>query len=169
MTQLVSGSHTVCHQGDIVVFVVGARINKWWLLPMSLPILSRMGAMLRELSRDPDSGFLGSQSLGLGGMLQYWRSVDDLLRYADARDRHHRPAAKNFLRRVFANQAVGVWHELYAVPAGHFEALYLNMPRFGVGRVFPPTPARGELAKSRGRLSAAALAIGRSQVGAAAV
>jgi hypothetical protein len=162
MAQIVAGAQTVRRQGDIVVFVIGARINKWWLLPLSLPILSRMNAMLAELSRDPDSGFLGVQPLGFGSMVQYWRSVDDLLRYANARDREHRPAAKRFFQKLFANQAVGVWHETYAVPAGHYEASYANMPRVGLGKLSELVEARGELARAQNRLCPEALEVGRT-------
>ncbi|CAM5694173.1 hypothetical protein SANTM175S_00904 [Streptomyces antimycoticus] len=29
---------------------------------------------------------------------------------------------------------VGFWHETYAVPAGAHEAVYVNMPAFGLGK-----------------------------------
>lgn len=165
MSHIVVGKRVVQREGDLVVLVIGARINKWWLLPLSLPILARMNAMLKELAADPDSGFLGVQSLGFGGMVQYWRSVDDLLRYASARDREHRPAAKAFFRKIFHNQAVGVWHETYAVPAGHYEALYANMPRTGLGKSSELVEAAGALARAENRLCPAALALGRPSGG----
>lgn len=162
MTKIVPGRQTVHNDRDIVVFIIGARVNKWWLLPISLPILSRMRKMLAELTRDPESGFLGAQQLGFGGMVQYWRSVDDLLRYASDPKREHKPTAKRTYQKIFDNQAVGIWHETYAVPAGHYECTYGNMPRLGLGKIKPLVEAKGKLATAKGRLAPDALTIGRT-------
>lgn len=161
MSRIIRGSQTVQRSDDVVVLAIGARVNKWWLLPLSMPILSRMGAMLKELEGDPSSGFLGVQPLGVAAMLQYWRSVEDLQRYANDKAREHRPAAKRFYQKLFANQAVGVWHETYALPAGHYEGLYVNMPAFGLGKLGGLVPALGALAQADQRMSAAGLAVGR--------
>lgn len=160
MANLIEGRRTVQRREGIVVFLIGARVNKWWLLPFALPVLSRMPAMLKELLRDPDSGLLAVQPLGIGGMVQYWRSVDDVIRYANDDSRTHRPTAKRFFRKIFKNRAAGVWHELYVVPPGHYEVLYLNMPRFGLGQVGPVVEARGELATTRQRLAPEVFAAG---------
>jgi len=154
MTDINHGPLTVTNDEDIVVFLIGARINRWWLLPLSLPIISRMQAMLKELQADPDSGFLGVQPLGFGGMVQYWRSIDHLLAYADDRKREHRPAAKKFYRKLLANDAAGIWHETFIVKAGAYEALYTNMPTFGMGQFRPLVPAKERRANARGRLAA---------------
>lgn len=153
MTHLVPGRQTVTRDDGIVVFLIGARVNKWWLLPFALPVLLAMPKMLKELLRDPDSGLLGVQPLGLGGMVQYWRSADDLVRYANDRSRTHRPTARRFFQKIFKSRALGVWHELYVVPRGHYETLYINMPRFGLGQLGPLVEARGELATTRHRLA----------------
>lgn len=153
MANLIAGRHTVHRHEGIVVFLIGARVNKWWLLPFALPVLLRMPAMLKELLRDPDSGLLGVQPLGFGGMVQYWRSADDLVRYANDGSRTHRPTVRRFFQKIFKSRAAGLWHELYVVPPGHYEAIYVNMPRFGLGRVGPLVEARGELATTKQRLA----------------
>lgn len=155
MPNLIEGKNTIDNGDDLVVLLIGARINRWWLLPLSLPILSKMGRMLEELQADPNSGLLGVQPLGFGGMVQYWKSLDHLLDYADARERTHKPTAKRYYQKLFKNQAVGIWHEAYFVRAGHYEGLYSNMPAFGLTQFRPLLPVTGEYATARRRLRAA--------------
>ncbi len=150
---IIKGRTTVVGDRDIVVFIIGARINKWWLLPLAIPILSRMQAMRRELLNDPSSGLLAVQPLGLGGEVQYWQSLEHLLIYADARNKEHRPTAKRFFQKIFKNEAAGVWHETYVVPKGHYESLYINMPATGLGKIAAPVPATGRLTTAQGRLA----------------
>jgi len=151
---IVRGRMTVDNDEDIVVFLIGARINRWWLLPLALPILSQAPRMLAELQADPDSGLLGVESLGFGGMIQYWKSVAHLERYANDRDRHHQPAWVAFMKKLFKNWAIGVWHETYVVKAGAYESIYSNMPRRGLGKLKPLIPATGSRATAAGRREA---------------
>jgi hypothetical protein len=145
----------LCSQNDqdIVVFLIGARMNKWWLLPFALPVLVKMRSMQKELLEDPESGLLGLQSYGAMDV-QYWRSIDDLHRYAEAGDKQHKPTWKKFYQRLFRNASVGIWHETFIVPAGHYESVYVNMPRVGLGKCVPLHEAKGPLSSSRGRLGA---------------
>ena len=46
-------------EGDFVVFIIGARLNRWWKLPKYLWFLSTMPKMLAEVAANPKSGFLG--------------------------------------------------------------------------------------------------------------
>lgn len=146
------GRLTVDNQHDLVVFIIGARVNRWWLLPLSLPILARMQKMLRELAANPDSGLLGVQPLGFGGMVQYWKSLEHLQAYAHDRNQTHRPAWTQFFQKLFKNVAAGVWHETFAVRAGQYEAVYVNMPRRGMGHFQTLIPAEGGLHTMKGRL-----------------
>jgi hypothetical protein len=115
--------------------------------------------MLEELGSDPNSGLLGYQSLGFG-TVQYWRSTAHLLAYANATQKTHKSAAKSFWRKLFKNEAVGLWHELYAVPRGHYEGFYVNMPKLGLGKVAPLLDVTGERARTEQRLSETALRLG---------
>ena len=153
MASIVPGRMTVENESNIVVFLVGARINKWWLLPFAIPILSRMRKMQQELLSDPDSGLLAIQSLGSADV-QYWKSAEHLMAYASDSGRSHKPAWQAFYKKLFKNEAVGLWHETYRASAGTYESLYVNMPRFGLGKALALTRAEGSRKSIRQRLSA---------------
>ncbi len=152
MTRIEPGRLTTTNDQDIVVFLIGARVNKWWLLPLALPMLARMRNMQRELLADPNSGLIGIQTLGSADV-QYWRSLEDLTRYADDRTRTHRGTAASFYKKLFKNQAVGIWHETYFVRAGAYESLYVNMPAHGLGRFTTLVPAAGARNQMSGRFA----------------
>jgi Domain of unknown function (DUF4188) len=156
MAKINQGRLTVENNQDLVVFLIGARINRLWMLPITLMILGAMPRMLRELRKDPSSGFLGFENFGLGGMVQYWRSVEDLTRYARDSSREHQPADTAYFRRLFKSAAAGVWHETFVVKAGQYESIYTNMPALGLGKVFPLVPATGSRRTILGRLGRAA-------------
>lgn len=141
------------HDGELVVFHIGMTINRWWRVDQWLPTLLAMGPMLRELSRDPDSGLLGFRALlGAGGptVIQYWRSVEELYAYASDRTATHRPAWAAFNRRARkAPGVVGVWHETYRVAGA--ESVYVGTPELGLARATRrvPVTARGDAAPQR--------------------
>jgi hypothetical protein len=82
--------------------------------------------------------------------VQYWRSAEQLGRYA--RDPHlaHQPAWSNHNRRAAASGDVGIWHESYVVPAASIESLYANMPAFGLGEALGAVP-RARARRTRAR------------------
>lgn len=136
--------------GDFVVFLIGMRFNKPWRLDRWGPVVAAMPRMLRELSQRPDLGYLHGESwFGRTTlMLQYWRSLDQLLAYAKARDAQHLPAWAAFNRAVGKDGSVGIWHETYCVGAGRYENVYVNMPAFGLGAAGELLPA-GATARQR--------------------
>jgi len=139
-----------------VVFLIGMRVNRWWQVPIVFGVAAAMVRMLRELTRDPDSGLLGYENYGgrTTLTLQYWRSLDDLLRYAHRDQNAHMPAWRKWIARWGSTRAVGIWHETYVVEPGTYECVYNHMPPFGLGKVGPLLPAEGALQSSRGRLAA---------------
>jgi hypothetical protein len=123
-----------------------------------------MPKMLAELERNKvaaargeaeDLGFLGArQYLGARGPLvvQWWRSTEQLYAYASATDHAHLPAWRAFNQAVRKGPgAVGIWHETYAVTAGHVETIYGNGAKVGLGRVTGTVPVeqRGRYARDR--------------------
>ena len=115
-----------------------------------------MTRMLKELNQHPEMGFLGAEmtlNFPTTLMIQYWRSFEELAVYAGNRDAAHLPAWREFNQRVGSHGDVGIWHETYRVPAGHYEAIYNNMPEFGLGKIFPLIPATGRRESARTRLA----------------
>ena len=123
--------------GEFVVFLIGMRMNAWWKPHKWLPVMFAMPRMVKELTEKPELGFLGAEQwIGRTSiMLQYWRSMDQLLDYAKDRNATHLPAWRAFNKRVGTSGDVGIWHETYRVRAGDYENIYVNMPAFGLGRV----------------------------------
>jgi len=138
--------------GDFVVFLIGARINRWWKLPQHLWFLGTMPKMLKELAANPASGFLGYESLSLTIVVQYWRSLEQLIAYARNRDHSHYPMWVKFNKAIGSNGDIGIWHETYLVRAGEYEAIYNNMPAYGLGKVGKQLDAVGAQNTSSGRL-----------------
>ncbi|MFE2187503.1 DUF4188 domain-containing protein, partial [Streptomyces sp. NPDC059455] len=147
-TELLAGRMTAEAEGEVTVFLIGMRINRFRALRSWLPVFRAMPRMLRELSRDEESGMLGYQVLfGAPRVLyvvQYWDSHERLLEYSVAQDKEHRPAWAAFNRRLREGKGkVGFWHETYVVPAGAHEAVYINMPAFGLGQATGVVPGGG--------------------------
>ena len=142
--------------GTIVVFLIGMRINRPWKFWRWLPVLRAMPTMLQELAARPELGLLASRpifSFRGPAILQYWRSAEHLIAYAHAIDRAHLPAWQAFNRAIGTSGDVGIWHETYVIPAGASEAIYVNMPRFGLGQIAEIYPARGDRATAGKRLA----------------
>lgn len=118
-----------------IVFLIGLRFNKWWRLDAWLPAFLAMPKMLKELSRDAESGLLGYRLLlGERGVtvVQYWKDLGHLYGFAGDPGRTHRPAWTTFFattKRVPG--AVGVWHETYEVKRA--ESIFVDMPPTGLG------------------------------------
>jgi hypothetical protein len=114
-----------------------------------------MPRMLRELYQNPSLGFMShemwfSRTLIL---VQYWRSLDQLMAYASAREAEHLPAWQAFNRAVGTDGSVGIWHETYLAKAGAFESVYANMPPFGLGKVGALVEAKGPYRSAAQRLA----------------
>lgn len=137
---------------ETVLFVIGMRINRlrrvrsWW------PPFVGMPRMLKELQSRPDSGLLGARSYWSGRVLvvmQHWRSVEDLGRYARDPQLLHHGAWAAFNKAAAGTGDVGIFHETYTVPASGVETLYGNMPAFGLALAHAGVP------RSAGRRSRA--------------
>lgn len=144
-------------EGSFVVFLIGMRINQPWKVSEWWPVSRAMPPMLKELYSHPEKGFLGgglflALSNRSPALLQYWRSFDHLDSFARDRNDPHLPAWREFNRRAGRTGSVGIWHETYLVEPGRYEAIYGNMPRFGLAKVAEHLPAGGRLETARRRL-----------------
>ncbi|MFC6067087.1 DUF4188 domain-containing protein [Streptomyces ochraceiscleroticus] len=150
------GRNTAAATGDLVVFIVGMRINRLRALRDWVPVSRATGPVIRELLAARDSGLLGSRTrLGpprVIEVIQYWESQEKLLAYASDAQWQHRPAWAAFNRRVRESRgAVGIFHENYTVRAGAYETIYVDMPPYGLAAAtgIRPVGYRGDTAAAR--------------------
>jgi hypothetical protein len=142
--------------GSFVVFMIGMRINnlllahKWWPVAMAMPRL------VRELAEKPELGFIHAEAwFGRTTiMVQYWRSLDQLLAYARNKEADHLPAWRAFNKAVGTGGSVGIWHETYVASPGTYENIYVNMPPFGLGKAGTMYPATGGKQSAASRMGA---------------
>ena len=155
MARTPRGRATHHHEGDLAVFLIGMRVNALHRPDAWLPVLAAMGPMLRELAADPDSGFLGYRmALSWRGtvLVQYWRSVEDVYRYATDPGARHRPAWTAFNPRARrAPGAVGIWHETFQVAAA--ESVYVDLPVQGLAAATAVRPVTHRLDRAAARLA----------------
>lgn len=141
--------------GPFVVFHIGVRINRLLAVHKWAPVVSAMGPMLRELSQHPELGLLHTEtsvSWRRISFVQYWRSFEQLERFARDRTLPHLDAWRRFNRAIGADGSVGIWHETFLVQAGQYECVYGNMPRSGLALAGEHVPAVGAAETARRRL-----------------
>ncbi len=135
MAQIMAGRFTAKTDEPLVVFLIGMRINRWLAVSKWWPTVAAMGPMLRTLHQHPEKGFLGGESFlypqGIG-LIQYWRSIEDLTHFARNPSDPHQQAWQNFNRSIGTDGSVGIWHETYQVAPSAHESIYVNMPVFGL-------------------------------------
>ena len=147
------GRRTAGIEGDFVVFLIGARLDK--LHPIrslrDLGGMRSMPYMLKYLSERPEKGLLGFETYGLTMNVQYWRSFEHLERFAKDDGDPHLKVWRNYWKRVGKDPRSGIWHETFLVRAGEYEAVYGNMPAHGLARAGEVVPI-GSDSSARGRL-----------------
>ncbi|MGH3728022.1 MAG: DUF4188 domain-containing protein [Micromonosporaceae bacterium] len=118
-------------EGDFAVFITGMRINNFWKVHKWWPTFKSMAPILIAVRSNPELGLLDLHSYMYprgAVMITYWRSIEHLERFANNPEEPHKTAWRNFLSRVGTTGDVGIWHETYVIPAGHYEAVYTNIP-----------------------------------------
>lgn len=155
MTQVLPGRFTAQMDEPFVVFLIGLRINRLFAFNKWIPTAKAMTPMLRSLNQHPEKGFLGAETFfywrGIG-LIQYWRSMDDLERFARSPAEPHAAAWQRFNRAIGADGSVGIWHETYLIQPGQHESIYANMPVFGLAAATNRVPVTGRRDTARGRL-----------------
>ncbi|GAA3745188.1 DUF4188 domain-containing protein [Salinactinospora qingdaonensis] len=149
---------TVEPEAGFVVFIIGMRINTWYRIDKWWRVIRAFRAMFTELTAEPERGLLHARILtGINGVtsVQYWESTDKLLRYAH--DRLHTAAWQQYYR-LLDDGTVGIWHETYQVGAERdtsaqgYEAIYKQMPAFGLGAALGVRPLTRQTRRSSDRL-----------------
>jgi fumigallin biosynthesis monooxygenase-like protein len=135
MAKPLQGRHWARIDGDFVVFLIGARFDLRHPVRTFNDLGGRRGMkyMLDHLMADPAKGLLGYE-FGLPTIMQYWRSFEHLEAFARDPDDPHSVAWRTYWKRVGGDSRSGIWHETYLVRAGEYEAVYANMPPFGLGK-----------------------------------
>lgn len=155
MSKVIPGRYTANVEGPFVVFIIGMRVNRVFAVHKWVPVAMAMGPMLKTLFQHPEKGFLGAETfLSWRGanVVQYWRSFDDLERFARSKQEPHLSAWKRFNKAVGTDGSVGIWHETYQVAAGQYEAVYGNMPVYGLAKAAEHVPATGRKETARRRM-----------------
>ncbi|KAI5476955.1 hypothetical protein MNV49_006983 [Pseudohyphozyma bogoriensis] len=107
--------------------------------------------MLVQLSKDPSSGLLGGEiKLGTdrytGNMLEtqlFFRSAEDVQTFAKTKLHMEMRKYYNGLKPEEAKE-IELYHELFTVKAGQIDAIYLNSPPHGFGRLYEEDKESGE-------------------------
>jgi hypothetical protein len=122
-------------EGDFVVFLIGARPQ--WSHPIrsmkDLGGMKGMQYMLKYLTEHPEKGLLGYE-FGFPVIVQYRRSFEQLEAFARDESDPHLAPMRQYWRRGGQDGRSGIWHETFLVRAGEYEAIYANMPPFGLGK-----------------------------------
>lgn len=155
MSSVQNGRFTARRDEPFAVFIIGLRINRFLDFKGWVPTMRAMGPMLKELYAHPEKGFLGAEYFLYSrgpAIVQYWRSFEDLERFAKDPNDPHLPAWQRFNREARRSGSAGVWHETYLVGPGAYEAIYVNMPPFGLAKATEMVPAIGARESARRRL-----------------
>jgi hypothetical protein len=135
----------------LVRFGIQVRRSSAWLFARRL--LSQITGEARRATAD-GAGLLGSESFSISimhfGVLQYWRSFDDLEAWS------HRPPHAEWWRRAVQRmrlkQDLGVYHEAFLVRAQDIESIYMDCRPTGLATFGLLGEPVGEMTTSRGRL-----------------
>lgn len=155
MAAVIPETSTADHDADVVVFLIGMRINRWRSVRHWLPVVLAFLPMIKELLADPNSGCRSVRTFFSGRTIltvQYWDSVEQVIAYARDPKAKHRPAWQAFNRSAGKTAAVGIFHETYSVRSGHYETIYRAMPAFGLAAAtnsVAPVARRGITARDR--------------------
>ncbi|MEH7505533.1 DUF4188 domain-containing protein [Neobacillus drentensis] len=121
----------------LVLFIIGMRINKIFSFTKWVPVFKAMGPMIKELYQNPELGFRHTEfffSWKGVTLVQYWRSFEELEAYAHGKT--HSVAWKSFNQKIKDDGSVGIYHETYIIEKGASEAIYNNMPKFGLSKAY---------------------------------
>jgi hypothetical protein len=152
MAEIKQGRWTAKVEGDFVVFLIGARLSAKHPVRSFQDLGGRWGMrhMLDYLMQHPEMGLLGYQSnLPSLTTVQYWRSFDHLERFAKDENDPHLAPWRAYWRRVGRSDRTGIWHETYLVRAGEYEAVYGNMPPYGLAKATELVPLASDTTARR--------------------
>ncbi|KAL8283470.1 hypothetical protein RQP46_005573 [Phenoliferia psychrophenolica] len=120
---------------------IGARYNGpfGFLNPRSQKITNQFVNLIKDLVKDPESGYIGGE---VGMMIERghrnrlvtyltFQSADDLRRFA--KEKMHQLAWNDYNKTGAVETEI--FHELITIKAGESDAIYVNSPSHGLGRL----------------------------------
>ncbi|MFV1984842.1 MAG: DUF4188 domain-containing protein, partial [Thiohalomonadales bacterium] len=133
---IISKRMTVELEESKIIFLIGLRINNFWKIHQWWHLVKTMPKILKELRQQKIPGFItGNMWYGRNIlMVQYWDNFKSLEQYAKNNTKTHMPVWTFFNLKILSSSNVGVWHETYQIEPGKFEAIYTNMPAFGLAK-----------------------------------
>ena len=154
-----SGRYTAEMTEPFVVFLIGLRVNKFWPVKRWWTEASAMQPMMETLNNNPDKGLLGAETFFRlwpleTCMVSYWRSFEDLTRFARDENAPHWRPWQQFRKSVGDNGTVGIWHETYRINPADYECIYGNMPAFGLAEATNHIPISAKTRTARSRMTA---------------
>jgi len=152
--KIYNGRFVASTEESLVLFIIGMRINKLFSFTKWVPVFKAMGPMIKELYQNPEWGFRHTEFLfSWRGviLIQYWRSFEDLEAYAHGKT--HSAAWKSFNQKIKDDGSVGIYHETYIIEKGGSEAIYNNMPKFGLSKAFSHMRVAAKTESARSRIS----------------
>ena len=160
MKTIFPGRYTANASEPFVVFLIGMRVNRFWAMKKWLPVAQAMEPIMAALSKDPQKGLLGAESFFRVWpietcMVSYWRSFEDLTRFARSSDDPHWAAWQQFMKDIGTDGSVGIWHETYRVNPSDCECIYANMPAFGLSAATAHIPISKRTQTARSRMTSA--------------
>ena len=155
------GHYTAAVSAPCVVFLIGMRVNRFWAIKKWWSVASAMRPMMATLSEHPEKGMLGSHSFFRAWpletcMVSYWRSFEDLTRFARNEEDPHWAAWRKFMKNVGNDGSVGIWHETYRIDPGSCECIYGNMPAYGLAGATKHIPISGKTRSAAQRMAVSA-------------
>ncbi|WNB91046.1 DUF4188 domain-containing protein [Bacillus sp. NEB1478] len=153
MKKIFKGRYMADTDENFVLFIIGMRVNKILSFSKWIPVFKAMGPMIRELYQNPQLGFLHTEFLfnwrGVT-LIQYWRSFEQLEAYAHGKT--HLKAWKDFNKKIGDDGSVGIYHESYNIVNKGAEAIYSNMPKFGLAKAYSLVPVTKNTNSARERI-----------------
>lgn len=148
------GRFTVPNSEGFVLFRIGMRFNGWRGGLTALRAFASMPGMLAEQRAHPELGMLWTAtalSWPVIQITQIWRSFEELERYAKMPGGQHTRIWRWFNKLGRGGFDTGIWHETYRIAPGTYEAVYVNMPRYGIAAatIHEPVTAATDSARAR--------------------
>lgn len=152
---VIPGRHRADLNGEVIVFPIGMKINRWWAIHRwARPFVNTVRMWWHMQRRRPDGylgGYLFVYARGVG-MMQYWSDFDSLEALARDDQQPHLQAWRHLVAQTRDDLTFGYWHETYVANAQTSETIYGSMRPFGLSEAVGATPIGASTETARERL-----------------